>query len=106
MGTADRLDGQVLVHVKGAPEEVLPRCAGLDDAQRAAALAVVDEMAGRGLRVLAVARRGWAGPRLPDRDEAESQLTLPGLIDPPRPEVAAAVAACHTAGIRIHVVTG
>jgi magnesium-transporting ATPase (P-type) len=28
------------------------------------------------------------------------------LFDPPRPEVEAAVARCHTAGIQIHVVTG
>lgn len=109
MGTVDRFDGQVFVHVKGAPEEVLPRCTGLDDAHRAAALAVVDQMAGRGLRVLAVARRGWTAIQLPERDDAESELTLVGLvglIDPPRPEVAAAVAACHLVGIRIHVVTG
>ena len=31
---------------------------------------------------------------------------LVGLLDPPRPEVSAAVAACHTAGLTVHVVTG
>ena len=98
----------MIVHVKGAPEEVFPRCE-LTPRRQAAALAVVDEMAGCGLRVLAVGRRDWSAELLPERDEAESRLTLLGLIgliDPARPEVAAAVAACHTAGIRVHVVTG
>ena len=43
------------------------------------------------------------------REEAERDLSLLGLvamIDPPRPEVAEAVARCHGAGIRIIVVTG
>ena len=43
------------------------------------------------------------------REDAERELCLLGLValfDPPRPEVAAAVASCHRAGIRIIVVTG
>ena len=43
------------------------------------------------------------------REEAERDLCLTGLVslvDLPRPEVADAVARCHTAGIRILVVTG
>jgi magnesium-transporting ATPase (P-type) len=74
--------------------------------------AVVDDAVGAyadaGLRVLAVARRSIETvPRA--REEAERDLTLLGLvamIDPPRPEVAEAVARCHEAGIRIIVVTG
>ena len=74
-------------------------------------LAVLERYASQGLRVLAVARR-----RLPDgteppvlREDAEHDLCLLGLVglfDPPRPEVAEAVARCHHAGIRIVVVTG
>ncbi|GAA2864770.1 cation-transporting P-type ATPase [Pseudonocardia halophobica] len=109
MATLDDLPDGRWVHVKGAPEVLVPRCRLAPD--RATAIeAAVDEMAGRGLRVLAVARRPWTGETAPARDVAEGPgldlLGLVGLLDPPRPEVAAAVAACHSAGIRVHVVTG
>ena len=109
MATLDRVDGGLRVHVKGAPEALLPLC-GLDDGQRDPLTAAVDAMTGAGLRVLAVAQRDWVDPVAPDRDRAEGPglilLGLVGLLDPPRPEVPAAVAACHSSGIRIHVVTG
>jgi magnesium-transporting ATPase (P-type) len=94
------------VHVKGAPDAVLPRCA---DAPGAA-----DELAAltaRGLRVLAVARRSLAGAEsIPDHaEDAERDLTLLGLVgleDPPRNDVADAIASCRSAGIRLAMVTG
>lgn len=121
MSTVDeREDGSLTVHAKGAPEEVLARATtigGLDDhvpltdADRQRVAEVLEHYASQGLRVLAVARR-----RLPQGDEppkrredAERELCLLGLVtlfDPPRPEVAEAVSRCHTAGIRIMVVTG
>ena len=121
MSTVDeRETGGLTVHAKGAPEEVLARSTEiggpddhvpLTDADRATVLAVLERYASQGLRVLAVARR-----RLPEgadpparREDAERDLCLLGLVglfDPPRPEVAEAVTRCHTAGIRIFVVTG
>jgi calcium-translocating P-type ATPase len=121
MSTVDeREDGTLTVHAKGAPEEVLARATRIGaienhrelvESDRAEVLAVLGRYAARGLRVLAVARR-----RLPDgaeppahREDAERELCLLGLValfDPPRPEVADAVARCHGAGIRIIVVTG
>jgi calcium-translocating P-type ATPase len=121
MSTVDaREDGTLTIHAKGAPEEVLrhaTRIGGLDNhrpleqADHEEVLAVLERYASQGLRVLAVARR-----RLPDgaeppdrREDAECELCLLGLValfDPPRPEVAEAVARCHAAGIRIVVVTG
>ncbi|MET8582354.1 cation-transporting P-type ATPase [Streptomyces collinus] len=110
-------DGTYFACAKGAPAELLARCAALGhgagkvpltDAGRSRVIAAADAMAGQGLRVLAVARRPVGGPRPPIGD-VESELTLLGLAgmyDPPRPEVREAVDACRRAGIRIVMVTG
>ncbi|WP_327004419.1 cation-transporting P-type ATPase [Dactylosporangium sp. NBC_01737] len=119
MSTVDVRNGALWLHTKGAPEELLPLCTRVADAagdriiepaDRDRVAATVEELAGRGLRVLAVAERRLPGDAVPDRrEEAEQELTLLGVVamfDPPRPEVAGAVARCHTAGIRLMVVTG
>jgi magnesium-transporting ATPase (P-type) len=94
-----------LLHVKGAPDAVLPRCRDVTGADAALA-----EMTGRGLRVLAVACRDASEiPGGADADEAERDLTLLGLTgleDPPRDDVAGAIAACRQAGIKLAMVTG
>ena len=121
MSTVDRATGTPVVHAKGAPDVLLDRCSTtldasgaaipLDGAGREALLARVEVSARQGLRVLAVADRrlGEDEPVPDDRERVERDLCLVGLVtllDPPRPEVADAVARCHTAGIRIIVVTG
>jgi magnesium-transporting ATPase (P-type) len=105
------------VAVKGAPQEVLPRCRTirwdgverpLEGDLRRAVEAANDAMASDALRVLAVARRLVPDGGV-DQTVAESDLELLGLVgmlDPPRPEVTAAVAACRGAGIRLIMVTG
>ena len=118
---ADRDAARVRVHTKGAPEELMPLCtrvAGPDGEERpltqedrAAFDRLVSGWAEEGLRLLAVAERDIDESELPDltREQAEHDLTLLGvvaMIDPPRPEVADAVARCHSAGIRLIVVTG
>ncbi|WP_086864210.1 cation-translocating P-type ATPase [Amycolatopsis lexingtonensis] len=117
MTTIHTRDGRTWAYVKGAPQELLARCTRirdehgdrtLDEAARRGVLTANDEMAGSALRVLAVAVREVSGPGA-GHDEAENGLTLLGLagmLDPPRPEVVAAVAACHEAGIRVVMVTG
>ncbi|MFJ9610397.1 cation-translocating P-type ATPase [Kitasatospora sp. NPDC101176] len=120
MTTADARDGSVVLHTKGAPEEVLTHATRLLDhdverpisaADRTEVVHEVGELAARGLRVLAVARRALApGQPLPTRrEDAEHDLCLIGLVamsDPPRPEVADAIRRAHRAGITVHVVTG
>jgi calcium-translocating P-type ATPase len=121
MSTLDERDSGIWVDTKGAPEALLPRCAAIIEAdgrtgpltpeRRLAVEQHVDTFARTGLRVLAVAeRRLDAEAPLPDhREAAERDLVLLGLaamLDPPRPEVAGAVADCHSAGIRIIVISG
>jgi magnesium-transporting ATPase (P-type) len=116
MTTVVSRDGIRTAQTQGAPEQVIARSSILaaqgertmsqDD--RAGTLVAVDQLAERGLRVLALATRTLLD--LPaTNDEAENNLCLLGmvaLVDTPRPEVADAVTACHAAGIRVNVVTG
>jgi calcium-translocating P-type ATPase len=107
------------VYTKGAVESVIPLCTGVPASDSSIVAlsapvvadlsAAVDRYAAAGLRVLAVASRAIVGCPPADRTAAETGLTLLGLVamvDPPRPEVAGAVAAAHGAGIRVHVITG
>ncbi len=117
-----------LAFTKGAPNEVVRlsthvRVNGavepMTEELRSRIMAANDAYAADGLRVLAVAYRPLdganAGSGIPDAmsdytpDNIECDLTFAGLevmMDPPRPEVAAAVAECRRAGIRIVMITG
>ncbi len=110
---------QRVAYVKGAPREVLELCTSthvgdqdcpMDEALRAEVMRVNDEYARDGLRVLAVAQRTLPDDLLeftPENVEAElSFLGLLAEMDPPRPEVAKAVEKCHSAGIRVVMITG
>jgi calcium-translocating P-type ATPase len=120
MSTLDAGGPLDMLRTKGAPESVLPRCTHtlaangneleLTSPERELITRRVEEFAGAGMRVLALAERALppGGPP-PTREEAERDLCFLGLIamlDPPRPEVRDAVATCHSAGIRIIVITG
>jgi Ca2+-transporting ATPase len=101
---------------KGAVEEVLERSSEvlvegriepMTDEWRARILGAAEELAGTGSRVLATAGRGSA--EQPPHDAAEEDLVFTGmfgLMDPARPEVAAAVATARAAGIRPVMITG
>jgi magnesium-transporting ATPase (P-type) len=109
-------EGRGFIYVKGAPERVLGMCAHerASDGDRPLDAAYwhrrVEELAARGQRVLAVARREAAADHRELRfDDLEGGLALLGLfgfIDPPRDEAIEAIAACRSAGIRVKMITG
>lgn len=119
MTTIHHLQDGELAIVKGAPKEVLQLCTHimlegkvvpLDNRQRSQILTANDDFARHAMRVLALAQRD-----LPPRDglylaeNVERNLTflgLAGMMDPPRPEVAAAMASFRSAGIRVAMITG
>lgn len=82
----------------------------LDETWRQRIMAAHDSLAQNGMRVLGVGLRPLeAIPAENSADSLEHDLILLGLfgmIDPPRPEVKAAIATCRTAGIRPVMITG
>ncbi len=102
-----------MAYAKGAPEMLLPLCTriwGADGEEPLTAEkrkeidAAARSMASQALRVLAIARKGHT--TLQGTDSGMKFLGLVGMIDPPRPEVAAAIAECGQAGIRVIMITG
>lgn len=97
-----------VVASKGAPEAIADLC-HLEEAARRRVSQEAEAMAGRGLRVLGVAkakadmRKNW-----PDiqHDFDFEFIGLVGLADPLRAEVPGAIAECHRAGIRVVMITG
>jgi cation-transporting ATPase F len=113
-------DASRVVLLKGAVERVLNLCreqmaadGTLHALDRAGVLHASDELAGQGLRVLAIAmspvRPEAVNPERFDEDRLQTQFVLTGLeamLDPPRAAAASAVAACHAAGIAVKMITG
>ncbi len=100
-------------YLKGAPEVVLAMCdrialngdeVALTEDRRAEVIQAYRELAGRGERGLAYAARACRSDEIPQ--DGYVFLGLTGMIDPPRPEVPDALARCHSAGIRVIMLTG
>jgi len=105
MTSVNKVDGKLLVIVKGAVDMLIPRCIKGDMEK---AKEVNEEMSSCALRVIAVAYKEIE--ELPqDLNTLEQGLTfmgLLGMIDPPRPECAEAVRTCLRAGIKPVMITG
>jgi Ca2+-transporting ATPase len=96
------------VAAKGAPEAVAQLC-HLSSEESTEIERRVLEVAGRGHRVLGVARATFSAREgLPDEQHAFDFefLGLVGLVDPVRELVPAAVRDAHEAGIRVVMITG
>jgi P-type Ca2+ transporter type 2C len=114
MATLHRNNQDYLIAAKGAVEELLACCSTVLEGDKAAELtpdkkkqwlSAAEKQAQSGLRMLAFAFR--------NTNEKEKNflhhLTLAGLIgflDPPRPEVPAAIEECKSAGIKVVMITG
>ncbi|KAH9842945.1 calcium-transporting ATPase [Rhodofomes roseus] len=115
--------GQGILYAKGAPESILDRSVSalvggdvvpLTPTLRAAIQQQTLAYGQQGLRTLALAYAANL-PLDPARYRPDSTgdfekdlvfVSLVGMLDPPRPEVPAAVANCKAAGIRVICITG
>ena len=110
MATAHERNGKVQIILKGAPEAVLKRCVGLTDFDRGEIFRCVSRLASEGLRVLAFAEcfdsKHNGELKLEHVLTGFTYLGLQAMIDPCRPEAIDAIRACHTAGIKVKMITG
>jgi Ca2+ transporting ATPase len=126
MSVLVRINGTGSLLAKGAPESVLDKCTSvlvegkvipLTSTLRASLLERTLDYGANGLRTLALAYRDvqdidsshYLSESSTDYARFEQDLTfvsLVGMLDPPRPEVRAAVANCRAAGIRVICITG
>ena len=113
MSTLHEHDGKFYVFSKGAPEELLLKCTqiyedsvvDMDTVKKDQWRAMAEKSAASGHRMIAMAYR--------QTDSTPASLIedlvflgLIGMIDPPRPEVQAAINDCKTAGIKVVMITG
>ena len=118
--------------LKGAPDRILAKCTKLltpegekplSAAERETISKQIDDLSNRGLRVLAVAEILGAGKlaaltaanktellgdynRFDEYEQGATFVGVVGIRDPPRPDVRRALEGCHTAGIRVIMITG
>jgi magnesium-transporting ATPase (P-type) len=118
VGNSGSGGGAFVLVMKGAPDVMLARCtherAGgatveLSPERRAAIAAEVDRLADHALRTIAVGYKRLERTPATFDEHAERELVhlgVVGILDPPRPEVAASIAEAHDAGIRVIMLTG
>ncbi|MEM2087952.1 MAG: HAD-IC family P-type ATPase [Thermoproteota archaeon] len=113
--------GGFIVFAKGAPKTILAMCSEyledgeakqLPEDKKEEVLEAARRMAGKALRVLAIAYR-----KIDEKELNEFKTSirvkprmvfigLIGMIDPPRPEAKTAVQLCNRAGIKVVMLTG
>ena len=109
----DAGDAPYEAYLKGAPEAVIQICDRvilngetlfLDEERRNHLIDGYRALASRGERGLALAIRATVDPHIPT--DGYTFMAIVGMLDPPRPEVPDAIARCHSAGIRVAMLTG
>ncbi len=106
-------EGKLEVYLKGAPEVVVKMCSSsldsrgirkLDETEQQELLDRHLSLAKKGERIIALAYR-----QVEELKEYTGDfifLGFIGIVDPPRPEAREAIAKCHTAGIKVVMITG
>lgn len=107
MGHVWKLSDSITVAAKGSPERILTLC-GLSEEERKEAEKQANELAGQGLRVIAVGEMRIENDEIPQTLQ-DCRLTLCGLVglaDPPRESVKQDIEDCTRAGVRVVMITG
>lgn len=97
------------IAAKGAPETIMHLCK-LDAPTQKLIQKQIETLGSMGIRVLAIAKANTAKsdkgfPTHPE-DFSYEWMGLAGLKDPLRPEIKSSVKQCHTAGIKVVMITG
>ncbi|MBC8500414.1 MAG: HAD-IC family P-type ATPase [Nanoarchaeota archaeon] len=112
MITLNKFKNKKFSYLKGAPEVVLEKCSQiiinntkkeLDENTRKIIETHYKDLASRGERVLGLAYCQSYG-KIDNEDFIF--VALVGIIDPPRPEIPAAIEKCKEAGIKVIMITG
>ncbi len=112
--------GDKIVYVKGSVEKILEMSShqlidhigykNLTEINISKLYEIADDMASKGLRVLAFAKKKIASENLTieisDVNNGLVFLGFQAMLDPPRPEVIEAIRECQNAGIRVKMITG
>lgn len=108
--------GHGFIYLKGAPERVLAMCNSQRMRGEDCPLDLefwhseMEGLAKRGLRLLAIATKTTHNDhrdlRFADVENDLSLLGIIGMMDPPRKEAIQAISLCHSAGIRVKMITG
>ncbi len=120
MATLHDTNENKIIYVKGAVEKILSMCSfQLNESAKLENLTennlsylqnIADDMASKGLRVLAFARKETAKDNhkitLSDVNTGLTFLGFQAMLDPPRSEVIDAIRECHSAGIHVKMITG
>lgn len=116
MATLHKDSQNSLIYLKGAVETTLERCsrALASDGEVIpidpdAVVQFQNDMAAKGLRVLALARKQVHQVKTIRKEDLEADMVflgLQGMIDPPRTEAKAAITACLQAGVAVKMITG